>query len=133
MKQETKDIAHNSAPMTPTSRASSSRNLSAVSTYQLCHAGLREQVIMGQSHTWICACTRGKQLPTVPSSLGQTAVMEAAVRPLCLEGTQGLHEPGQDWRELRHRWHCSLSFCVMKHVVCVGDLLLGKKHRLPSN
>ncbi|XP_064303184.1 uncharacterized protein LOC135312575 [Phalacrocorax carbo] len=47
-----KDIAHNSAPMTPTSRASSSRNLcSAVSKYQLCHSGLRKQTITGQSHT----------------------------------------------------------------------------------
>lgn len=41
VEQERKHTAHNSAPMTPTSRASSSRKLlGAVSKYQLCHSGL---------------------------------------------------------------------------------------------
>lgn len=134
VEQERKDIAHNSAPMTPTSRASSSRNLlSAVSKYQLCHSGLHEQTIMGQSHTWICACMWGKRPPTLPNSLRRSAVTEAAARPPCFAGTRWLHEPGRGWRQLWCWWQSLLwsqLFCHEAHALCKG--FTAREERLAS-
>jgi len=99
VEQERKDIAHDSAPMTPTSRASCSRSLlSVVRKYRLSFWSARANDYGAEPHLGLCLCL-DEQLPTFPSSLRQTAVTEAAARAPCLAGMWWLHEPGRGWRQ----------------------------------
>lgn len=112
VEQERKDIVHNSASMTPTSRASSSRrHLGAVNKYQLCHRGLcMSKQLQDRATPGFVPASEGKWLRMFPNSLSKTHI---------------------GWAWLRQDVAVTLrtalySHCLSQHVLC----MLEKRHWL---